>query len=297
MFYRPVCIALFISALSSLDLKAQEKKIDPRVTALIKALKGKTTADKVKAAEGLGKLGPEARDATRAICDSVLDPSRKVRNSALNALEKVNPDLHEAVAPLALDENPNNRLDAVERIQKMGANGKPATSLVIASYGNPARPTEIGSFEEQFKQQAIDTLISVGPEEREVVDALIFWLFSDQDVRMRDRCAEVLPQTHTPKRTVPALLKAMSAGIVRLPAVEALGEIGADAKAAVKPLANVMVSDSDAAVRLGAIKALDKIDPGAKDFLKALEKSKFDPDAAVRKASEEALKNAQEKQK
>jgi HEAT repeat protein len=297
MFYRPLCIALLMATLSPIQLSAQEKKVDPKVAALIKALRGKTTTDKVKAAEGLEKLGPEARDATRAICDAVLDPSRKVRNAALNALEKINPDLHEVVAPLALDENPSNRLDAVERIQKMGANGKPATSLVIASYGNPARPTEIGSLEEQFKQQAIDTLIAVGPEDKEVVDALIFWLLADQDSRMRDRCAEVLPQTHIPKRTVPALLKAMSAGIVRLPAVEALGEIGADAKTSVKALANVMVTDPDAAVRLGAIRALERIDPGAKDFLKALEKSKFDPDAAVRKASEEALKNAQEKQK
>jgi len=293
MICRSVCLAFFLGASLFVRVYGQEKKIDPKVASLIKALKGKTTTDRVKAAESLGKLGPEAHDATRAICETVLDRQQKVRNAALNALEKINPDLHQAVTPLVLDENFRNRLDALEQIKKMGEEGRPATPVVIASM-NSLRPVFIGS---EFKADLlIDTLMAIAPEDKEVVDALITWLLTELDATTIVRCAEVLPQTHSPKKAVPALLKSMSTRGGYSAAIQALGEIGPDAKAAVKPLANIILTNANPELRVAAITALRRIDPGAKEFLKALEKAKFDPDASVRKESEEALKVAQPKE-
>src|SRR5205807_219338 len=83
------------------------------VEALIRQLASKTTTERLDAVERLGAIGEDASDASRALCEALLDKSQKVQLGAAEALERVNPVLHKLVIPIMVDQNPANRLKAV----------------------------------------------------------------------------------------------------------------------------------------------------------------------------------------
>src|SRR5258708_6460764 len=87
----------FAAVLPAADDAADKAVLDP----FIKALKpGNKLADRVRAAQELGKLGERAKPAARALCAAAIDESPKTSQAALESLEKVWPELHKQVVLL-----------------------------------------------------------------------------------------------------------------------------------------------------------------------------------------------------
>lgn len=76
----------------------------------------------------------------------------------------------------------------------------------------------------------------------------------------------------------------------RVAAIDALGQLGADAASATKPLA-ALLSDKSETVRAHAAHALMQIGPAANEAAGALAKAISDPDYHVRRMSVAALKH------
>jgi hypothetical protein len=134
---------------------------DPAVAPLVKRLKGGNAADRILAANELAKLGLAARSAARDICAAATDDSKEVRQSALEALEKVRPDLAKSVTALLVDRQ--SSLGAALHIERLGVSASPAIPALIwnSKWGYGAGPANIMA------------LAKVGPTDPEAVRAII----------------------------------------------------------------------------------------------------------------------------
>jgi HEAT repeat protein len=98
---------------------------------LIKYLaEGSNPAVRAGCAEDIGKLGPEAKPAARALCRALFDPSRRVRLAAAGALEKVAPDLYWPVNTLLGDRGAEEQVRAAAAIGRMKQDGSAGTPVL-----------------------------------------------------------------------------------------------------------------------------------------------------------------------
>ena len=93
------------------------------------------------------------------------------------------------------------------------------------------------------------------------------------------------------KPAVPAILKAFAdkEPDVRLNAVSVIGKIGVEAKAAVKPLGDVLAKDTSPDVRIQAAQVLAKFGADAEPVLAILEAAAKDKNEKVKDAAADAL--------
>ncbi len=238
---------------------AADPVLDAKVAALVGQLaKGKTPADRIKAADELSGLGAKAKAATGPLCQALFDPATKVRVAALDALKGVNPDVHGPVVALVtpLTENdfvgftPRDRLPhgAVATLAKLGAGGKAAVPVLIFYKREISRQ---GGW--PYVPAVVDTLVALAPDDPAVAAVLAQGLLKDADPAARFAAAKGLAGTPAKKESVAALTTAVRTdpeADVRLAAVSALAKFGADAKSALKVL-EAAKSDPDARVREG----------------------------------------------
>lgn len=240
---------------------------DAKVAALVMQLaKGKTGADRVKAADELAKLGEKAKAASGPLVNGLFDPATQVRLAALDALKKVNPTLHGPVAALVtpLTEfdfegfNPRDRLPhaAVAALAKLGAEGKAAVPVLVFYKREISRP---GGW--PYVPAVVNLLAAMGDDEPVAVAALVQGLTKDADAGARLAAAQGLSRVKPTKEVVAVLAAALRGdpeAEVRLAAVTALAKYGADAKAALKSIEAAKM-DPDPRVREAARDAIDKI--------------------------------------
>lgn len=173
----------------------------------------------------------------------------------------MNPDLHQFVVIIAADKDPRRRSDAVRGIGKLREEGAPAVSIMLRLGQSWSTKDGRAILHGQGGVDIVMTLTAIAPDDRAVATALIGWLHRSWDAEMRKAAAQALPQTSFAKEAVNGLtlsLRTDPVDFVRLAAVQSLGEIGSDAKEAVKAL-EVAKVDSSAAVREAADVALKKI--------------------------------------
>src|SRR5206468_381048 len=84
-------------------IEEDSKKVEERVAQLIKDLKSKNPADRIKAAEALRDIGEDAKSAREALCDAILDPREAIVTAVAAALEKVDPGLQKPILTLRVD--------------------------------------------------------------------------------------------------------------------------------------------------------------------------------------------------
>ena len=82
------------------------------VAAVAKNLKSPDPRMRIKAANGLGAMGPRASAAATALCQAAMDPNPSVREAALQAMERVRGDIYLLVSALILDANSDHRASA-----------------------------------------------------------------------------------------------------------------------------------------------------------------------------------------
>jgi HEAT repeat protein len=236
----------------------RDPQADARLAQLIKNLKSKKASDRIKAADTIGAMGENAKDARQALCDAMLDTNREVLLAVSSALEKLDPALHKPVFILVVDGNGMAQIDALRTLAALGREGNPALSVVLAfARTHPAAlPVVIG------------TLAAIAPEDRRVLRILLSNLQDTGPRAMRGgysaclTAIDALPRTPFKKEAVKALIPLLDPShsqLVRLAAAQALGEIGAAAKDATKSL-KAMTIDPSARMRAAAAAALQKIE-------------------------------------
>jgi HEAT repeat protein len=228
---------------------ARNQDADARVAVLAGDLTSRQVCKRFKATRGLAVLGPQAKAASRALCQALLDRSADVRLGAAAALKKVNPTMYQWVIPLLVDPEPNNHAEPLNQLTRLGREGNPAVPVLLPyqqQYGGPA---------------VIETLAAVAANDSAVTARFAAWLAQATDGTKRLAIARALPPLADGRGPVGALVLALSTDRsepVRLAAAHALGELGRDARAAQGALSRLQ-TDPSAAVREAAAKALEKV--------------------------------------
>jgi hypothetical protein len=171
-------------ARKSNEKPAPKPEIPPNVAPLIAKLQKGTEEEKVKAAEQLALMGDKAKEAARALCEATVGPSKEVSRSALQALEKVAPELYEPVFTLVVDGQAANHLKAIGTLRGNGTKAKPAVPVLLhqiqkcqADLSNQLNNGFGGGWQAETLVQVITkhltTLSEVTPEDPEVVKTII----------------------------------------------------------------------------------------------------------------------------
>jgi formylglycine-generating enzyme required for sulfatase activity len=252
-----------------------DKKSDPRIDELtrsvvaahIKDLESKKAADRIKAAQALAELGHQAGDARQALCDAMLDERPAVRTAVSLALEKVDGKLQKYVLALVVERNGAFQKEALKGLARLGEDGKPAMSVILAYAAKNAKMVTFGFTSSLNSVEVIRALMAIAPDDKRVFSLLVACLQSD-NIRRRHavyasqfEAINALPRTPFQEDSVKllsSLLRLDEHEQMRAAAATALGEFGADAKSAVKYLEAAKV-DSSSKVREAANAALAKI--------------------------------------
>jgi HEAT repeat protein len=251
-----------------------DKETKDKIEALVKGLKDKQAATRVKAAEGLAELGEKASGATSELVAALFDAAQPVRVVALDALKKVNPTLHGPVAALiepVTDQfflRPEARspfVAAVRKLSDLRADARPAVPVLLHYWNGIAGlgVVRIGTdaVNEPYIVAVIEALTRIAPDDPTVKQALAACVLRGTETPSRAAAVKALVAGKDAKVSVPVLAQVARADqdvAMRLLAVQSLGEIGADAKAAV-PVIEAAKTDADGKVREAARKALEQI--------------------------------------
>ena len=199
------------------------KPTPPKIQNLISALRSENSSIRQRAAEALGKIGPEAKAAVPGLIEALKDEA--VRWKAGEALGKIGPGAKAAVPALieALkDEKEYIRREVVEALGKIGPGAKAAVPALIKALKDE---------KEYIRKEVVEALGKIGPAAKAAVPALIKAL-KEEDKFVRLRAAEALGGIGPESReVVPALIEALrdEDRDVCVLAMMALAEIGPEA--------------------------------------------------------------------
>jgi HEAT repeat protein len=242
---------------------------DEDVPTLIKELHARNADRRLKAAQALTNLGPDAKDAVPALIHALkTDRDSRVRIWAANALGRIGPAAKDGV-PALIDASRADSEIIVRRASAMslGQIGPDAKDAV------PALLDALKDSDEWLPGAAAGALGAIvgkmsGPAAKDAVSALVDVLTTESKASARRWVAGILGKMSGPaaKDAVPALLDALKDSDldVRRTAVDSLGQIGPAAKDAVPALLDAL-KDGDrntrewAAVSLGKIHARPKV--------------------------------------
>jgi hypothetical protein len=100
------------------------------IATLIFYLRTGVPEEMMKSAERLTQLGEKARAAAPALCAAATHSSKSVSRAALEALEKVAPNLYEPVFTLLVDAQAANHRKAIAAIRGLGLKAGPALPVI-----------------------------------------------------------------------------------------------------------------------------------------------------------------------
>jgi HEAT repeat protein len=200
--------------------------------------------ERIRAAEVLGRMGASAKDAVPTLTNILKGSDPQLRIQAALALWKIDRRTKQAV-PVLVDALKSPLLP-------------PRTSAAI-----PGRFGAFNTTSVPICQQAAEALGQMGPDARAAVPVLTAYLKDDQLSSYHPYYALALSKIdrQAAGAAVPALIAVLDGkahAISRQEAARALGEIGAQARAAV-PALRKAVTDPDEAIRSEATEALKKI--------------------------------------
>jgi HEAT repeat protein len=137
----------------------------------------------------------------------------------------------------------------------MGPDAKPAVAAIGSCLSTDDKETSL---------QGLAALAALGPDAKDAVGDIIA-LFVDEDLRPDNklRLQAVRTLAKIGKPAVPKLTQALTNQnrYMKVGVIEALGEIGPDAKEAIKPIQR-LISNPDPEIRRAAARAAAKIQPG-----------------------------------
>jgi HEAT repeat protein len=318
------------------------------VPALAEVLRNQPARIRLEAARSLGQLGLDSRAAQPALIDALKGDDRLVRRATAEALGQMGTELLPMLTRLLGNADARLREGAARALGQMGLPARSAlpalmrlvkdpepsvqTQVALALWSTdqnaevalPILRMVIVDVDNKDRWEAIDAVGTISVQANPPIRGLMTVVVSalkDRDARVRMQAAKWLFRREKQARVVVPLLRD---GVndrdvsVRIAAVEALGELGAEAR--VVPLLTKALEDRDVSVRLtaeealarggadsvlqliealkgsspkvrlGVVRALGLMGPGAKEATKVLEGLRDDADKAVSKAAESALR-------
>jgi HEAT repeat protein len=230
-------------------------------------------------------MGLLARSTVPSLMRLLKDPESTVRTQAALALWSIDAKADVALPILNLvlkDVDNNDRWEAIEAVGMVSVEARPAirglTEVVVAALKDRDARVRCHAARWLFRRE----------QQARVVIPLLREAVTDRDVFVRLSAVEALGEMGAEARILGLLTAALEDRdlTVRLAAEEALAHGGAD----VVPSLIEALKSSSAKVRLGVVRALGMIGPAAKAALPALQSLKADKkDVALRKAVEESL--------
>jgi HEAT repeat protein len=231
------------------QIGADAKSAVPTIT---EALNQKETRD--LAIVALGKIGPDAKAAVPELAKTL-----KVKEAQLlvvTALGNIGPSAKAAVPDLAdllKESDKEMKPTIISALGRMGRDAKPA----VAALGSCLSPED-----KETSIQALGILADLGSDAKDAVGDIIA-LFIDEDLRsenkLRSQAVRALAKIGKP--AVPKLIQALSNAnrYMKVGVIEALGDIGPDAKEALRTIRR-LETNSDPIIRRAAASAAAKID-------------------------------------
>ena len=263
----------------------QRLQLKQRVWHYIKNLDLQHADDRKHAAETLGEIGPEAKDAIPRLVELLMDLKEALREAAAGALGEIGSAAKDAVPKLVAllkDTHDYVRLAAASALGEIGAEAKDAVPYLIELLKDP---------DAGVRAAAASALRWIGASAKDAVPHLIE-LLKDPDAGVRAAAASALGVIGAEaKDAVPHLIELLKdpGEYVRSAAASALGEIGAEAKDAV-PLLVDLLKDPCKDVRWVAVRALIVIGWAAKDAVPKLVELLKDTNEHVREVAASALR-------
>lgn len=227
------------------------------VGVLVEILKKDDNADaRWKAADLLGRLGPEAREeSTRAAVAAALkDSNAHVRAVAASALATIGPAGSDAIPALQEMLSTSDCLPALRALSLYGSDAAPAIGKIIVLLHNED--------DSEIRWTAARTLGKIGRAAKEATPMLVEAM-KDPEPLVREHAAEALGDIGPDaKEAIPELVKALKDpdARVRRDAVRSLGQMGPAAKSAIESI-RPLLQDKEDRVRKAACASLQQIDP------------------------------------
>ena len=239
----------------------------------LEGAKHKDPVQRERAVRGLPRVADDGKDILPAITAATHDENRNVRTAAWEALAEVGPPAVPALIELLASHEERDVLNAATVLSMAGTNAEAAVPSLINALQNqnekvrskaasalgsigPGAATAVPALLEVLKQNdsaetqqaAAYAIGEMGSMAGAAVPALIKMLQTTNDPWgfVNDTAAEALGKIGDPA-SIPALIEALKSDHVRLPtiATDALGNIGAEAKAAIPALIELMKSDKE----------------------------------------------------
>jgi HEAT repeat protein len=244
----------------------------PALPALRDMLKESSAAVQARAAQVLGRMGPEARAAAPDLVRLVGASDARVRRAAVAALGRVAPRDRDVMAALTGTRKDKDPAVRREMARALGGAGPEVIPLLADALTDP---------DENGRLAAVGALGRLGPQ---AVDPLRSAL-GQKSVQVR-RLAVLAFGRLGPDAagTAPALLEATrdGDGLVRRLAVSLLDRPGKDLPRVAPALARAL-ADEEAAVRWTAAFVCEELGRRAREALPALEKALGEKESAVRR--------------
>jgi hypothetical protein len=235
---------------------------------LLRELKAGKKADPLRAMDALARMGTGGKAASRGLCEAILDRQPDVALKAALTLREVNPDLHQRVMPLVIDQQYYHRLRAVQQLAQMGAQAEPAVPLLlhfkaVLLTGLDPSFTSVPAYETNPSAATVlQALYAIAPGDPAWTGQLGKWCLADTNPYVRAMAAALLPKVEEPAAAAKILLRALKGEpeeALRIAVINALGGLGEDGRVAEKLLAELASASPSGATRQAADRALRRI--------------------------------------
>ena len=208
-------------------------------------------------------MGADGVEASEALLAMLTDKSPAVQQGAMDALEKVNPDLHKPIIALLVD---NDKVSAIAQLEKMGADARPAVPTLIRFYQIQAARDPGTGTRNRYSFVILTALYAIDPDNKDfqtlLVSAIPVTQASDSSLR-RLAITYAMEMVKANKldtaRLVKPLLSALGDPPCKLMAIQGLGDLGAVAKDAL-PILKKLKTDPEQMYRDAATEAVKKIE-------------------------------------
>ena len=238
---------------------------DRELAALAKQLKSPDVKGRLKAIDGIAAKGEGAASVAGPLCDAVLDSSPKVATAAIQAVEKVRPDLYKPLTALMLDGIQENRLRGVKELGLMGEKAAPTANVLLTVLRQELAKGPLGDGLSPMQGELFGAIRQIKPDDETTIK--IYKAIAAPTNQHSTARAQALEFLHAwagvverrRRDILPLVMSGLSDSRCQLPCIRYLGEYGPLAKAAIASLKQLKLS-SDAAVRNAATASLDKIE-------------------------------------
>ena len=196
---KSIVVMLVLVSFQGLVLAEEPTQAGKQLVQLIAQLQSKDANNRIRAAQEIGSIGPDARSATASLV-SLLGDTDPVANAAETALWQIGPDVVPEIKGALKSDNSKVRMQAIEVLVQLGPKAKEAVPDLIEKLKNGSDKVE--------KTKAVFALEKIGKEAKPAIPAITD-LLETNDWELQWIAASALADIDPPaaKDAVPKLIE------------------------------------------------------------------------------------------